>query len=251
MSKGRLMGIVDFEAVRSRLAALRPTHVPLHLSVNVTDDWLEGVEFGSVVDGRPDSQLVELTPDVRYVLRSARGPVAGFTVHKFSKLDVDSLGGLAFEGPRFSVPLLGLDEATLGEVVLAARARFDVSTADVCFFMLALASAEDDGDLEGAAGHWLSCVEAGDMRGHFGLGYTLHDLGRHREAYGHLRRYTELAPHNSRSWLWLGRAAESIGELDEARSAYRRAIRREREGSFRTDAPERLRELERRVGETS
>jgi hypothetical protein len=245
------MIVVDFEHARSRLATLRATNVPLHLSVNVTDDWLEAIEFGSVVDGRPPSQLVELSADVRYVLRSARGPVSGFTVHKFTKLDIDDLGGLAFDGPRFSVPLLGLDEATLGEVVLAARARFEVSTADVCFFMLALASAEDEGDLEGAAGHWLSCVESGDMRGHFGLGYTLYDLGRHREAYSHLRRYTELAPHNSWSWLWLGRAAEAVGELDEARSAYRRAIRREREGSFRTDAPERLRELERRVGEKS
>ncbi|HVL96609.1 MAG TPA: tetratricopeptide repeat protein [Solirubrobacteraceae bacterium] len=242
---------MDDDSIRSRLALLRPTHIPLHLSVNVTDDWLEAVEFGAVVDGRPASQLVELTPDVRYVLRSARGPVAGFTVHKFSTLDVESLGAAAFDGPRFSIPLLGMDAASLGEVVLAVRARFDISTADVCFFMLALACAEDEGDLEAAAGHWLSCVEAGDMRGHFGLGYTLYDLGRHREAYGHLRRYTELAPHNSWSWLWLGRAAESIGELDEARAAYRRAIRREREGSFRTDAPERLRELERRVGEKS
>jgi hypothetical protein len=46
--------------------------------------------------------------------------------------------------------------------------------------------------------------------------------------------------------LWLGRSAEAVGELDEAKQAYRRAIRREREGSFRTDAPERLRELEQR-----
>jgi hypothetical protein len=242
---------MDFETVRTRLGLLRPTATPLHLSVNVTDDWLEAVEFGAVVDGRPGAQLVELSPDVRYVLRSARGPVVGFTVHKYAKLDVDTLDGLAFEGPRFSVPLLGMDEATLGEVVLAARARFDVSTADVCFFMLALSCAEDEGDLEAAAGHWLSCIEAGDMRGHFGLGYTLYDLGRHREAYGHLRRYTELAAHNSWSWLWLGRAAEAVGELEEARNAYRRAIRREREGSFRTDAPERLRELERRVADKS
>jgi tetratricopeptide (TPR) repeat protein len=242
---------MDFDLVRSRLSLLRSTSTPLHLSVNVTDDWLEAVEFGAVVDGRPASQLVELSPDVRYVLRSARGPVVGLTVHKFTKLDLDELGGLAFEGPRFSLPLLGIDDATLGEVILAARARFDVSTADVCFFMLALSCAEDEGDLEAAAGHWLSCIEAGDMRGHFGLGYTLYDLGRTREAYSHLRRYTELAPHNSWSWLWLGRAAESIGELEEARNAYRRAIRREREGSFRTDAPERLRELERRVGDKS
>src|SRR4029079_6135514 len=120
-----------------------------------------------------------------------------------------------------------LERVTVGEVVLAARARFEVSTADVCFFQLALASAEEDGDLDGAAGHWLSCVEAGDMRGMFGLGYTLFDLERFHESYSYLRRYTERAPHTSWSWLWLGRAAEAIGEIDEARSAYRRAIRRE------------------------
>jgi hypothetical protein len=234
-----------------RLRMLRATPTPLHLSVNVTDDWLEAVEFGAVVDGRPGSQLIELSADVRFVLRSARGPIAGFTVHRLSSVDIDELGDVAFGDPRFTVPLLGLDEASIGEVILAARARFDVSTADVCFFMLALSSAEDEGDLEAAAGHWLSCTEAGDMRGHFGLGYTLYDLGRHREAYSHLRRYTELAPHNSWAWLWLGRAAEAVGEVDEAVQAYRRAIRREREGSFRTDAPERLRELERRLGESA
>jgi hypothetical protein len=233
------------ENVNHKLHLLRPTPTPLHLSVNVTDDWIEAVEFGAVVDGRPSSQLVEITPDVRYVLRSGRGPIAGFTVHHFSSIDLDDLGDVAFGEPRFSVPLLGMDRASLGEIVLAARARFEVSTADVCFFMLALACAEEEGDLDGAAGHWMSCVEAGDMRGLFGLGYTMYDLGRHREAYSHLRRYTELAPHNSWAWLWLGRSAEAVGELDEARAAYRRAIRREREGSFRTDAQERLRELER------
>lgn len=234
------------EPSAARLALLKPTPVPLHLSVNVTDDWLEAVEFGAVVDGRPEGQVVELSDEIRYVLRTARGPIAGFTVHQYSRC---RLPEEVFEEPRFAVPLLGLDSATLGEVVLASRARFEVSTADVCFFMLALSCAEDDGDLEGAAGHWLSCVEAGDMRGHFGLGYTLHDLGRHREAYGHLRRYTELAPHNSWAWLWLGRAAEGIGEVEEARVAYRRAIRREREGSFRTDALERLKDLEKRVAD--
>ena len=234
-----------------RLRALRATPLPLHLSVNITDDWIEAIEYGAVVDGRPASQRIELSVDARLVLRTARGPVAGFTVHNYSTIDLDDLGPVAFEGPKFHVPLMGVERAAIGEIILAARARFDVSTADVCFFTLALASAEEDGDLDAAAGHWLSCVEAGDMRGMFGLGYTLFDLERFHDAYGYLRRYTELAPHNSWSWLWLGRAAEAVGELDEAKSAYRRAIRREREGSFRTDAPERLRELERRVGEKS
>lgn len=231
-----------------RLHLLRPSPIPLHLSVNVTDDWLEAIEFGAVVDGRPPSQLVEVSPDVRFVLRSARGPIAGFTVHRLSSIDPEALGEVAFGEPRFSVPLLGLDRAGVGEVILAARGRFEVSTADVCFFSLALECAEENGDLEAAAGHWLSCVESGDMRGLFGLGYTLFDLDRHHDAYTHLRRYTEIAPHNSWAWLWLGRTAEALGELDEARAAYRRAIRREREGSFRTDAPERLRVLERRTG---
>src|SRR3954453_17754307 len=107
-----------------RLHLLRPSPIPLHLSVNVTDDWLEAVEFGSVVDGRPASQLIELSSDVRFVLRSARGPIAGFTVHRFSCVDIDELGDVAFGDPRFSVPLLGLDDASIGEVILAARARF-------------------------------------------------------------------------------------------------------------------------------
>ena len=230
---------------RPRLDELAPASVPLHLSVNVSDDWIEGVEFGSVIDGRPPEQTVELSPDARYVLRGANGPVCGFAVHGFAGVDLEALG--AFGGPRFAVPVLGLDSASLGEVVLAARGRFDVSTADVCFFTLALASAEEHDDLEAAADHWLSCAESGDMRGLFGLGYTLFDLGREQEAYSYLRRYSELAAHNSWAWLWLGRAAEAIGELDEAGRAYRTAIRRQREGSFRTDASTRLRALERRT----
>lgn len=235
----------------SRLSDLEVTHVPLHLSVNVADDWIEGVEFGSVIDGRPPSQVVELSPDARYLLREDEGPVCGFALHGFATGNLDALG--AFDGPRFAVPVLGLDQATVGEIVLAARGRFAVSTADVCFFTLALACAEEDDDLEAAAGHWLSCAESGDMRGLFGLGYTLFDLGRPQEAYSHLRRYSELAPHNSWAWLWLGRAAEAIVEFDEAVRAYRMAIRRQREGSFATDAQMRLRALERRTreGQTS
>jgi hypothetical protein len=229
------------------MALARPTRLPLHLSVNVTDDWLEAIEFGAVVDGRPATQLIEVAPQVRFVLRSPRGPVAGFTVHGLSGVDVDELGEAGFGEPRFAVPLLGMDQASIGEVILAARGRFEVSTADVCFFSLALSCAEEEGDLEAAAGHWLSCMEAGDMRGMFGLGYTMFDLGRHTDAYTHLRRYAELAPHNSWSWLWLGRTCEVLGELDEAAAAYRAAMRREREGSFRTDAAERLRDLERRT----
>lgn len=225
----------------------RPTQSPLQLSVNVVDGWLEAVEFGCVVDGRPASELIEVTADVRLFLREPGGPIIGFTVHGYHDLAVDTLGAVAFAGPRFRIPVLGLDAASLGEAVLATRGRFEVSTADVCFFALALECSDVDEDPEAAAGHWLSCLEAGDMRGMFGLGYTLFDLGRLTEAYAHLRRYSELAPHNSWAWLWLGRTCEAMGELDEAATAYRAAVRRELEGSFTTDARQRLRDLERRT----
>jgi tetratricopeptide (TPR) repeat protein len=227
-------------------APLQATRIPLHVAVNVDEGWIEAIEFGQVVDGRPDEQLTLVADDVRLVRRGAGGEVVGFTVLNYRGVDLDALGELAFAGPRFAVPALGLDAATLGEVVLAVRGRLERSTADVELFAAALRCAEDEGDLRGAADNWRSCLQAGDMRGHFGLGYTLYDLGEHREAYDHLRRYTELAPHNSWSWLWLGRAAEAIGETAEAAEAYRSAIRREREGSFRTDALERLRDLDAR-----
>lgn len=75
---------------------------------------------------------------------------------------------------------------------------------------------------------------------HFGLGYTLFDLGRYPEAYRHLRHYTEIAPAGSWNWRWLGQAAEKVGELDEARAAYTRALELEQElgEGHETDAAE-------------
>ena len=75
------------------------------------------------------------------------------------------------------------------------------------------------------------------MRAHFGLGYTLCDLGRPAEAFGHLAMYTEICPRNSWAWVWRGRAARDMGELAEARSCFERAIRCEDEfGAAETDA---------------
>ena len=75
---------------------------------------------------------------------------------------------------------------------------------------------------------------------HFGLGYTLYDLGRPQEAYRHLRHYTEIAPCGSWNWCWLGKAAEALGETSEARTAYERALELEDEGGEETDAAELL-----------
>ena len=47
---------------------------------------------------------------------------------------------------------------------------------------------------EKALNVWRCCLEAGDSMAHFAIGYTLYELERYREAYGHLRHYAELAP---------------------------------------------------------
>jgi hypothetical protein len=44
----------------------------------------------------------------------------------------------------------------------------------------------------------------------YGLGYTLHELGRYREACRHLRAYVELVPTHSCAWCWRGRSASRL-----------------------------------------
>lgn len=68
-------------------------------------------------------------------------------------------------------------------------------------------------------------------------GYALYDLERYHEAYRHLRAYTELVPADGWAWCWLGKACEAMGEFEEARSTYEKAI--ELPGD-ETDAPELL-----------
>ena len=75
---------------------------------------------------------------------------------------------------------------------------------------------------------------------HYGLGYTLLELGRDREAYPHLRAYAELVPHTAWAWCWLGQACAAMGETAEARRAFERAIALTGEGGDETDAEELL-----------
>ena len=81
------------------------------------------------------------------------------------------------------------------------------------------------------------------MKARFGLGYTLYDAGRYREAYDQLRLYTELSPHDAWAWCWYGMACEKLSERRAAADAYRRAVEMERRGGRETDAKERLQDL--------
>ena len=217
------------------------TSVPAHLTVDPEWDLLTVIEFGSVWDHQPGELQLALEEDERlgFLLRESTGPVIGFMVHEPHDLDPESLeSSEVWDGPRFSLPQLGLHAVSVGETLLAVRARYgrEEPTNDALYFHLAISTKEEEGGGEAAAGYWLLALEAGDMKAHFGLGYTLFELGRIREAYDHLRIYTELTPFNSWAWCWLGKAAEGMDEPDEARRAYETAIGCERAGGFETDA---------------
>ena len=157
-----------------------------------------------------------------------------------SGFDPEGLEGPIWEGPRFAVPVLGLEDASVGEIVLAAKATFaGITTVDNVFFDFAVSG----GGADKAEIGWRVCLAAGNLKAHFGLGYTLCDHGRHHEGYAHLRRYTELCPKNSWAWCWLGKACAGKGDPDEARHAFERAIELEDAGSFETDAEELLQGL--------
>lgn len=81
-----------------------------------------------------------------------------------------------------------------------------------------------------------SAVALGDEKARFGLGYTLIDVGRYREAHEALRHYARIDETNGWAWYWLGIACEALADWEGAEYAYREAVMLEREGSFETDA---------------
>ncbi len=215
------------------------TDKPLHLTLDRIGDFLLAIEFGEICDGRPDSEYLPMTDDVAWVLREAGGEVIGLSVSGLDGFDPEEIEEL-WSGPRFDVPVLGLSDALGGEIVLSALATFaDTSTTDARAFQAAVQHDSGPEKLDA----WRVCLGTGDLRAHFALGYTLCEQGHLREAYRHLRHYTELAPHNAWAWNWLGQACVGAGELSEAQKAFERAIQLEAAGSFETDAAERLAEL--------
>ena len=204
-------------------------------------DWLIALEFGRVDDGQPAENWRGISEQVGYLHDGPGGRPLGFKVVDFSEFDVDAAEVREIWGePLFYVPLLGLSAASAGEIVLATRALVGEETT---IHRDLFREAVDTEDPREALPLWLACLESGDSMAHFGLGYTLFDLGRFREAYRHLRHYTEIAPHGSWNWCWFGKGAEAVGERDEAVAAYERALELEADGDEETEATERLKEL--------
>jgi len=215
---------------------------PLYLNHIAEFDWLIALEFGRVDDAQPPGNWRGVSESFGFLHQETEGPEVGFKILGFSQFDPESPDVAEIWGdPRFDVPVLGLHGVAAGEIVLAARALFgDQSSINRQFFNAAIeAQGEEALDL------WLACLQSGDAMAHFGLGYTLYEVGRCKEAYRHLRHYVEIAPCGSWNWCWLGKAAEAVGELVEARAAYERALELERNGADESDAHGLLEQLNR------
>jgi tetratricopeptide (TPR) repeat protein len=213
----------------------------LYLNQSAELDWLIALEFGRVDDGQPPENWRGVNEQLGFLHDGPGGPVCGFKINDFSQFDPEAPGLEQIWGePQFNVPVLGLSSAGVGEIVLAVRALFGHrNTINRELFNNATNSTG-----RRALGMWLACLQAGDSMAHFGLGYTLYELGRHSEAYRHLRHYTEISPCGSWNWCWFGKAAAAVGEIEEARAAFTRALQLTSEGGEETEAAELLEELE-------
>ncbi len=214
----------------------------LYLNHVVELDRLMALEYGRVYDGQPSANWRSVGERFGFLRDDTDGPIVGFGVNGFSSFDVEEPAvAQIWSEARFDVPVLGLAGASAAEIILAARPLLgDHGTVNRHFFSAAVDVQGEDP--EAALSFWFSCLQAGDSMAHFGLAYTPYELGRYREAYRHLRYYAQIAPAAPWNWCWLGRAAQGIGELSEARSGYQCAIDlSDKPGA--TDAPGLLRRL--------
>jgi len=215
-------------------------HPALYINNDPHLGWLSALEFGRVADGQHPGCWRPVDERFAYFVPRRKRHPRGFHVHHLDDFDphADEVAPI-WEGQRFAAPLLGLEAATAGEVIVAAQAHFgDEPSINRVYFNSATQTSGEE-----AVALWRCCLESGDGMAHFALGYTLFELGRHHEAYAHLRHYAELAPYGSWNWCWFGRAAAAIGERVEAERAYRRALELTARGAQATDAAELLAEL--------
>jgi tetratricopeptide (TPR) repeat protein len=224
----------------------RPRRLAVRISFDADLDFFWALKFGAAIDGQLEDETESPAEDFYVFRRGNEGPVIGFGVDEMHDFDLPDPDEPLMPGYRFDAPTLALRNATAEAIVLAARTTLDgLSTPDVVFYDLAV-EADSEGDDHQSEIYWRACLAAGDPKAHLGLGYTLCDLGRPEEAYGHLLEYTRIVPRNGWAWTWLGEACEGIGETRQAVKCYRRALRLEAQAGSETDAGERLRRLEKR-----
>jgi hypothetical protein len=107
-----------------------------------------------VHDGQPAACWRSLNTRVRIVKDGRSGRDVGITVLGLSVIDVDETPEL-WGRPRFDVPILGLTGASVGEIILAARALFGARSSVSRAFLLEAADAAGEEAIE----LWRCCLE--------------------------------------------------------------------------------------------
>ena len=175
----------------------RSRRSPLYLSRDVHYDFLTALEWGRVDDGQATGPMaggergLPLPPAY-----APGGRIVGFRIDDFSEwLPSDEEERAIREAGRFDAPLLVLRGAGALRIAREAGKFFgEHNSLNRDFFDRATESGAS-GEYEQELYWWRCCLQAGDAMAHFGLGYTLCDLGRYREALPHLRHYTRIASH--------------------------------------------------------
>ena len=218
---------------------------PLYLSRDVHYDYLTALEAGRVDDGQAPEQWREVARTSTFCWTGRVG-ASSASGSRTSPVAAHGRGGAArsLEAGRFEAPLLVLRGAGALRIAREAAKFFDgENSINRDFFDRATECGANE-EYEQELYWWRCCLQSGDAMAHFGLGYTLCDLGRFREALPHLRHYTRIAAHGPWSWVWLARCQSGLGRFDEARDSYRKAIALSEAGADETDAPKLLAELE-------
>jgi hypothetical protein len=97
----------------------------LYVSYDRDLDWLMAFEFGCVDDAQVPEHWRGVSEAFGYLDDSPGGRTVGFKVLDFSVFDAeDPAVAEIWDEPRFHAPMLGLLNASAGEVVLAARTHF-------------------------------------------------------------------------------------------------------------------------------
>lgn len=99
------------------------TGQPLHVSYDADRDTLVACAYGAVPQPALESRTVGITCWLSFLLRKPKGTVIGFVLDGLSAVDVDDHDPTLWTDPRFTVPVLGLTDAGVGEIILRAAAR--------------------------------------------------------------------------------------------------------------------------------
>jgi serine/threonine-protein kinase len=188
------------------------------------------------------SPLPRTTPDayLQYLLgyqhwvRGNEGDVKKSVAAYERALALDPAYSPAWAGLAWSLELLSEDEPDLNSLLSMKRRASDAAERAV-----ALGPAEGRayyarGGLRAANRHeWVAgladlekaiTLQGGDSAVYRVHGYILGALGRVPEAITSLNRATDLEPLAARGWVILGGLYKGTGQLDQARSAYQRAL---------------------------